>query len=172
MTTKEQLEKAYKLLEKTFEYPGMVVRQNVRERIRLWVYPSFLPFVSFTIGSMGNDLFLRRVVWDQRVMTITDDPQTYCSEISIDKSVLVELNDSLSKLVLSPFISSGLVGIDGVRFGIEFGDYLQPVRLSWWSTPPKDWGELHKWHSKYLCKINGLLPSSSIDIESALTSGC
>lgn len=51
MATKEQSELAYKLLEKPFEYPGMVERINITERIRLWVYPSFQPFVSFTIGN-------------------------------------------------------------------------------------------------------------------------
>jgi hypothetical protein len=172
MATKEQSELAYKLLEKPFEYPGMVERSNITERIRLWVYPSFQPFVSFTIGSERNDYYLRRVVWNHQMMTMTDEPQTYCCEVPIKESVYTELNEGLSKLVLSPFISSSLVGIDGVRYGIEFGDYLQPVRLSWWSTPPKDWGELHKWHANYINKINGLLPQSSIEIEPALTSGC
>ncbi|MGX5174287.1 hypothetical protein ACUR5C_09730 [Aliikangiella sp. IMCC44653] len=171
MSNRVQTDRAYNLLENPYSYPGMVDRKNIAENLRLWVYPSFEPFVSFTLAHQKNEYFVRRVIWDHRTKTMTDEPQTYCGEVRVEKSVLEDMSSKLSRIELKPFALSDLIGIDGIRCGIEFGDYCLTTKLSWWDAAiPENWKALQEWHSEYINKLNGLFSQSSIDIEAALTS--
>jgi hypothetical protein len=50
--TREQEKRGYELVENAFSYPGFKERNGERESIRVWVYPSFQPFVSFTVSKL------------------------------------------------------------------------------------------------------------------------
>ena len=164
-------QKGYKLSENSFEYPGMVKRGAAHKSIRIWIYPSFEPFVSFTLAKFKGGFFARRMVWDQRKQVMTDEPQTYCAEISIEESVFIELTESLAKINLSPFEPVEMLGIDGVRFGVTSTQFMSESTLDWWGCYPESWSELRAWHDKYLNKLDNLFSECSISIEKTLTSG-
>lgn len=164
-------QRGYELSEDPFGYPGMVQRGFSHKSIRIWVYPSFEPFVSFTLAKFKEGYFARRMVWDQRKQVMTDEPQTYCAEIEVSDSVFQELAKSLAQINLSPFEPAEMLGIDGVRFGVTLEQFMSETTLHWWGCYPEAWNELRAWHGTYINKLNGLFPECSISIEQALTSG-
>lgn len=116
--TNEQEKKGYELVRNAFAYPGFKERKGEHEGMRVWVYPSFQPFVSYSISKFREGFFLRRVIWDYGTKTITEEPQTYCSEIEVQESVFSELKSTLSEIEVAPFKPAEMLGIDGVRFGV------------------------------------------------------
>jgi len=167
--TREQEAKGYELLKNAFSYPGFSSRSGEHEGIRIWVYPSFQPFVSFSISKFRDGYFLRRVIWDYGTKTLTQEPQTYCAEIEVDKSVFTELVESLAVIKLAPYKPAEMLGIDGIRYGVTKLKFMSETTLDWWGCFPEDWHELREWHYKYLNKLAGLFDGAPIEIEKALT---
>ncbi len=163
-------QRGYELSEQPFGYPGMVERGFPQKSLRIWVYPSFEPFVSFTVAKFRDGLFARRIVWDHRHQVLAHEPMTYCSEIAVSESVLDELIQCLAKIELNPYIPLGGFGIDGVHYGVTFQQFMSESTLNWWGRHPESWHELRSWHGEYINKINELFPECAISIEKALTS--
>jgi hypothetical protein len=164
--------RGYELLENPYIYPGMIERSVPHKNVRVWVYPSFEPFVSFTISKFKKSYYARRTVWDHRKQVLTEEPQTYCAEVEIQEEVMAELVSTLSEINMPPFEPAEMLGIDGVTFGVTLEQFMSESTLQWWGCYPESWHELRVWHCKYLRKLDGLFSECSIDIEQALTSGC
>jgi hypothetical protein len=169
--TREQEKRGYELVENAFSYPGFKERNGERESIRVWVYPSFQPFVSFTVSKFKDGDYVRRVIWDYATKTLTDEPQTYCSELEVNESVFEELKSTLADVVVAPFKPAEMLGIDGIRFGVMRKQFMAETTLHWWGCFPEEWHALRNWHDIYIRKLGGLFDSAPINIEQALTSG-
>lgn len=165
----KQQNKAYMLLEDALKYPGLANRSMITKKIRLWVYPSFEPFVSWTVFGSGKEFFARRVIWDQRKVVLTEEPQTFGAEVRIDESVIEEIQATLGRLELKPFIPVNTLGIDGTAQGVEYGGHVPSAKLSWWGEPEQSWEPLANWLNKYIGLVNNLFPSEPLEIPTALT---
>jgi hypothetical protein len=58
---------AHALLDHPETYSGLAPHRDARRLLRLWRYPSFEPYCSWAVIEARSGLFLRRVVWDQRL---------------------------------------------------------------------------------------------------------
>lgn len=155
----DRFEKARRLLEAPGSYPGLAERPHAHVSLRIWRYPSFSPWSSWAIIEASKEMFVRRVTWDQSLLSI--EPVTYGSEAPIELSHLEPLLAELKNIELPPFMSVPTVGIDGTTYGIEIGVFRLSARLSWWETPPAEWAALHRWHAEAIARFDALLPEST-----------
>lgn len=159
-----QFEKALRILESPASYPGLAKHSRAHVSLRVWQYPSFLPYSSWAIIEASKHLFLRRITWDQSQILSTG-PVTFGSEVPIEPFHLEPLLAQLESIQIPPFISVATVGIDGTTYGIEVGSFRLSARVSWWETPPAEWAALHSWHAQAVAAFEAFLPASTPSLE-------
>ena len=168
MFNAKQYEKAHLLLESSWIYPGLPPLPKLKFEVkwRIFIYPSFEPYVSWSMIQTKDKYLVRRVIWDQRKEVVGDEPLTYGAEIIIDKTLVDEIYASLSRISMNPFIQDSF-GLDGTSKGIEFGSNLifgSKRTISWWGTPDPTWTPFVKWFNKYVPLINSLFPDPTLEI--------
>jgi hypothetical protein len=128
--------------------------------MRLWHYPSFDVYRSWTIFHRRGDLMAREVTWDRPhdVERLSLDPleglKTLFStkpsvshrDARIDPVSFEEHMKALFGFRLPVHGLEEVVGVDGESFGLELSRFLAGVRLRWWCDGPKEWRELTGWH--------------------------
>lgn len=155
----DQFEKALRLLESPANYPGLARRPYASVSLRIWRFQSFQPYSSWAIIEASEQMFLRRVTWDQSRLSI--EPITFASEVPIEQPHLEPLLTQLQSIQIPPFISVPTAGIDGTTYGVELGSFRLSAHLSWWETPPAEWAALHSWHAQAVATFEPLLPAST-----------
>jgi hypothetical protein len=151
---------ALQLLEHSELYPGLPVHKPVRVRARLWRYPSFEPFISWTVLDVKGKFFVRRVVWEQ-TPTPLPQPTTFGSEATFDAKVFSTLAQSLQALSIPPFAATPSIGLDGTRNGIEIADFMSSTHLCWWEEGPESWTPLRLWHERAIAQLEATLPTQT-----------
>jgi len=110
---------------------------------------------------------VRRVEWDhvadaQLRDTLPDGPPTaYGADAELPLAAANRLLDDLAALSLPPFLPINTVGIDGVTFGIHFGNSWRSAKLSWWGDPPKAWQPMVTLYDDAITLFEKLLPVST-----------
>lgn len=156
--------KAMQMLESPESYPGLAERRFARTLVRIWRYPSFGPYSSWTLIQVKSQMFLRRVIWDRSDM-LAITPVTFGSEAQIEAPAYEGLLLRLREMQLSPFITVARLGLDGTTYGIETSVFGLAARLSWWETPPPEWAALGTWHAEAVETFAGLLPASTATFD-------
>ncbi len=123
-----------RLLENPLTYPGLTRRKRAKQLFRLWRQPAFDPEAAWSLLNHEDEWFVRRVVYDcakdTEDGTIRHD--TFGSEAGLPTRMANELLSSLARMSLPPFASTvDHIVLDGCRYGIQFGNFLQETRLSW-----------------------------------------
>lgn len=152
-----QQQAAEQLLESPLDYPGLATRKFARVLLRVWTYPAFDPYCSWAIVATKTEYFLRRVTWDQRVMS-PSSPVTYGAEVPIDRTFAESVEQALQAIQLPAFIPVNTIGLDGVSNGVEVGSYMASATFRWWCEPPELWHALSTWHSNTIRSFEALLP--------------
>jgi hypothetical protein len=152
------------ILEHPELYPGLPQREYARVILRTWRYPSFEPYFSWAVVQAKGELFLRRVVWDQRRRDVPE-PITFGSEVPLDSKEYSLLLDELQVIKVPPFLSVSTVGLDGTSYGVESGSYMLSARLAWWEAAPAAWAPLQQWHERAASAFESLLPLATTSIK-------
>ena len=156
--SREQYEKAERLLSNPSAYPGLVQRKYCIQLFRVWHYPSFSPYTSLSVIKCKNDLYVRRVILDQRPDIVAPELITFGSEAPLSNDSVSSLISQLKKFSFAPFIEVNTVGIDGETNGVEWGSYMSSTKMQWWCNPPSEWQELASWHKLAINTLNEYLP--------------
>ncbi|WP_152613568.1 hypothetical protein [Inquilinus limosus] len=98
------------LLDRAEAYPGLVEHRNARQLLRLWRYPSFEPWCSWTVIEARSGLFLRRVIWDQHDRSGMPQPVTYGCEAPLPPEVIGPVLGDLAAIRLVPFPTASASG--------------------------------------------------------------
>jgi len=86
-------------------------------------------------------LYLRRVIWKQRVAYNLNDPETFCADAIISKNMSIQLSNSFLKLMNDNIgVSKSEIFIDGIEYGIILND----KKLNWSNESQLDCLELSK----------------------------
>lgn len=157
-------DQALRLLESPLGYPGLPDHPRVRVLLRVWRYPSFQPYASWTLAQAREEVFLRRITWDQR-HPLADTPVTFGAEVVIQAQAYEPLLSTLRSIQLPPFIPANPAGIDGTTYGVELRDDVGSTGIAWWQTPPAEWAELGRWHSDAVAAFEALLPASTPSVR-------
>lgn len=157
-----QYERALALLEAPEKYPGLAPRKGIA-LLRVWVYPSFKPCVTWSILQSGTSYFVRRVVYDQS-HTVDAQPITFGAEAPVAEVSFNGLLSELRTMQLSPFALASTVGIDGTSYGVEVGGFGKSGLMSWWGKPPAEWAPLQAWHACAIELLESLLLPSTREL--------
>lgn len=156
MSASKTYETAERVMRNAISYSGLPIRKGVC-LLRVWSYPAFSARVSWSVIQEEQEFFIRRIVWDQNAPTIS----TYGSEVGMGSELFDSIYSKLQSIKISPFISNNRVGIDGEIYGIEFGNHMTSVSLSWWSHAPQEWAELEFWFKQTVDLFDRALPQYS-----------
>ena len=103
------------------------------------------------------------MVFDQRSDKFTPEPVVFGAEVKIPKRDVARLLAELEAIEIPPFVPVSTFGIDGVSFGIEYGQRIASASISWWGDPPEPWKVLAFWHARTLEAFQDLLPASTVE---------
>lgn len=155
--------RALSLLENPESYPLLPQRNFIR-LFRVWVYPTFAPYVAWSLAQASEQFYIRRVVWDQ-VHTVDLEPITFGTELPVLEETFHKLLAELRAMQLTPFTLASATGVDGTSYGVEVGTFNPSGRLSWWGNPPEAWSPLQAWHTCATQLFESLLPLSTPDLR-------
>lgn len=126
-------EAALQLLRNPERFPSLPRRRENERRLCLWREPSFIPFSSWSLFQDGNGFVVRRLEYDRSLgLPIhPDDPHVYGSEALIDTVQTREILDAFAALELPALRPATSISLDGVRYGLRFGEHRQGVELTW-----------------------------------------
>jgi hypothetical protein len=156
----EIFRRAREILDSPLAYPGLVQRKRARVPLRVWRYPSFEPYCSWSVVESNEAQFIRRIVWDQSRTSLVE-PATYGCEAPLEPQTFGLLMSELHALELSPFRPDARFGIDGTSYGIEAEAYSVSTRLVWWEAAPDGWASLQVWYERSVAIFESLLPAST-----------
>ncbi|HEX6798623.1 MAG TPA: hypothetical protein VF116_13020 [Ktedonobacterales bacterium] len=125
---------------------------------RLWQYPSFGSYVSWTLfapkfkGDAGRCM-VRRVIWDQMhdLARFADPLEGIRQGFRAPPTILVadarvsiaRFEHVAERFALCPIPVLGIeapFGLDGDSYGLETFDLFLRIRLEWWDEGPRTWG--------------------------------
>jgi hypothetical protein len=163
-----QERKAIEILSAPESYGGLPNRKQSDRLVYLWEYPSFAPYVSWTIYRGDKDArFVRRLVWDRLgdAGKALASPSIFGYESAVPLADIDHLLNDLNEIVMPPFARDMTFGLDGVIRGVEFGSSLSTCRLQWWCDYPEAWKPLHQWYENCTEFFESSLPESTADIR-------
>jgi hypothetical protein len=153
--------RALEILRRPEVYPGLPALRRSDVILRLIKFEGLGKYYSWAVAERADTCVVRRVIWDRptdhRPSAI--DPTTFASDANAPADFLEQHVAALRSMVLSPFIPCDTVGLDGVHFGVEYGNHMLSAGLYWWSLPPEDWRPLAEWFSRCAEAFEALLPS-------------
>ncbi len=134
----------------------------MRPVLRVWQYPSFEPYCSWTIlvpvdAKLESEGWLvRRATWEQRHYPFPGNPwiiwvdgtrhplPRVWDRISPRQRVS-DLLDSFDLLSVPSMQGVPELGLDGVTYGVKRAG---GQRLAWWWKGPPEWESLAAWHAR------------------------
>jgi hypothetical protein len=153
--------RALEILRRPEAYPGLPALRRSDVVLRLTKFEGLGKYYVWAVAGGADMRLVRRVIWDRP----TDNrpgamnPTTYGSDANVPADLLEQHLAALRSMVLSPFIPCAGVGLDGVNFGVECGNYMLSAGLYWWSSPPEGWQPLAEWFGRSVEALEALLPS-------------
>jgi hypothetical protein len=157
--------RAIERLQHPESYPGLIEWPEREIILRLIRIPSFEPYSVWVLRRTGGSSWVRRIIWDrltQPPFQAADGPMTYGTDGVIAETQVERLLDELHHLSLPPFPAPAkIIGLDGVSYGVEFGDHYCSTRLSWWSHYPEEWQPLVDWYDRAITLFEECLPHST-----------
>lgn len=158
MSITSDVEQAKFVLEQAEHFELLPKHSNMRVLARVWIYPTFAPWMSWTVLSARSGFYVRRIIWDQsRQNTATFS--FFGSEGHLQKEVWTSLASELDQLVIQPFVAVNGLHIDGTIFGVERISDCITAKLSWWGDPPSSWEAVAHWHTTTIKAFQLLLPA-------------
>ena len=156
--------RAIQRLENPSLLPNSDNLKHFRPVLRLWNYPAFGNDTAWVfykplpqVNSQAPAL-IKKAVWNKKAdqerflqpMTGLKEgfhltPTFDTASAEIDRPILSGLCESLSKIVIPPFVEDERIGVDGEHFGIETLGAFHSAKISWWSTFPEEWKEINQW---------------------------
>jgi hypothetical protein len=158
-------------LESPLEYPGLAVKERVHESLRLSRRPAFDPEAVWSLYSVGEEFFLRRIVYAVKSEgTRPWTHHTFGAESLIPTAKAGEILDRLGRISLRPFLQKSHIGIDGCIHAVRVGHYIEGIdggitELSWWHKAPDDWSLLRDWYGATILEFESHLPASTVPIQ-------
>jgi hypothetical protein len=138
--------------------------RRLQPELRVWHYPAFHPWVSWTVLREGRSsggvarLWVREVSWDMPAdMRRLSDPMEglrcgFHTRPTLgvrDAELPAEQYQSLASAgseVRIPIVTPDhAFGLDGETFGIETGDHFARFRCEWWGDGPQEWTDWVRW---------------------------
>jgi hypothetical protein len=165
--SKETQDAAERILAKPHVYPGLLPVPEAE--MRLWIYPSFAPYASWSVHRAMSRIIVRRVVAQPRISPLEAGTgmQSYASEADVaesEVSATLASFECLDLVALARHPPQGL-GIDGTVFGIQRGCGPSAQVLEWWSVFPPALSSIAEWHRITRRLLNGFLPACSVPLK-------
>ncbi|HVH34128.1 MAG TPA: hypothetical protein VM847_08475 [Tahibacter sp.] len=156
-------EAALQLLRNPERFPSLPRRSENERRLSLWREPSFIPLSSWSLFQDGSSFVVRRLEYDRSLgLPIQpDDPHIYGSEAIIDAARVRDILATFAALEFPVFRSTTRFGLDGVRYGLRFGDHRQGVELTW-GQEAEGWEALIALFEQTAETLDALLPESTL----------
>ena len=153
--------RALEILRRPETYPGLPALQRSDVVLRLTRFEGLGRYLVWVVAARANVYLVRRVIWDRptdhRPGAIA--PTTFGSDADAPAELLERHLAALRSIALPPFIPCDTVGIDGVNFGVEYGNYMRSAGLYWGSSVPEDWRLLGDWFSGCVETLEAVLPA-------------
>lgn len=163
-SARKREQQALHCLEHPEGYPGLPARQAHNRRLRLWQYPAFEPYQSWTVFAHDSTAFVRRITWDRpgdaRLELST--PTTYGSEAQLPSNDVCDIFSDLHRLVIPPFLAASTIVTHAPCYGIEFRTFSVTCRLQWLSSAPDEWQQLAEWFDRVVEYFESALPASTV----------
>lgn len=145
------------MLEHAETYEPLPKHPRLRVVARLWEYPSFTPWISWTVIKTHSGFFVRRLVWPKTGQQF-GILNLYGSEgLLSPERWEMHLHD-LRKQKIALAVEDGL-GLDGTVYGLEIISSLNTIRTTWWLQPPPGSEELGLWHTRTIEELQKYLPA-------------
>lgn len=160
----ERTTTAEALLRQPERFPSLPRRDRYHRRLLLWQFPSFVPYSSWALYVERDACWVRRLEHDRTRGLALDaaDPDIYGAEARIDPAEANELLAGFTVLSLPMFLPSARFGLDGVRYGIAFGDDWCGTEVTWWSDPDEAWRPLVEAYERTVVSLEAKLPASTL----------
>ncbi|MCW1966529.1 MAG: hypothetical protein KIH69_000230 [Anaerolineae bacterium] len=129
---------------------------RVRVLLRMWRYPAFAQWTSWTVISAHQGLLLRRLILTPH--PIEDTPPILTgSEAILPLSTWKTIEKGLTALQILLRLDD-VMGRDGITYGLEYAKFSGSTRLTWWQSPPDEWVGVADWWQKTLAAFETHLP--------------
>lgn len=180
MYDREKIDELYRRANEALEHPERRWPEVAhRGLLRLWEFPSFDAWTTWLLvdacrsssGLPDDGPALRELTWDQNFDKrrfgdplfglqhgLSTAPTLRRRDIALTDQQNRQLVSGLSRLTLPLGARHRVIGVDGTGYGLEFGDYMTKVRLSWWGDQPAEWAPLHRWFWRKRKLIARLFP--------------
>lgn len=157
MYDREKIDELYRRANEALEHPERRWPEVTRRGLlRLWEFPSFEAWTTWLLSDEGPAL--RELTWDQNFDKrrfgdplfglqhgLSTAPTLRCRDVTLTDQQNRQLLSGLNRLTLPLGARCRVIGLDGTGYGLEFGNYMAKVRLSWWGDQPAEWAPLHRW---------------------------
>jgi hypothetical protein len=142
-------------LEDATEHEPREVVRHLRPLLRLWSYPAFLAYTSWTVFDPPDDThtrLLRQVQWDRPydLLPFADPlegvkrgwqapPTLSIRDAQVADALLRRHLEELRRLPIPVAGVEAPVGVDGELFGLQYDGVFLATRLQWWEEGPQAW---------------------------------
>jgi hypothetical protein len=143
------------------DYPALSKLRTGDVVLRLLRFVAIAQYSAWAVATCEHDYLVRRIVWNRGQDSPSgpaQKPTIYACEAPVSARLLEPHLQSLRAMTLPPFASCGKLGLDGVHYGVESGNYCCSAGLYWWNAVPEAWGPLDDWFANVLAALDGLLP--------------
>jgi hypothetical protein len=164
----EELEaKAKQILENPRMLPEDFTAKHFTPVLHVWIAQTFTPETHWVFCKPLPQLnpqpkpIVKEIIWEQQKDSsrlhnplvglkegFHTEPTIKLKKVEIEKDVLKNILDQLSKIQIPPFIEDEFLGRDGITFGVETLGIYQNAKIKWWSVYPDDWKYLAAWFEK------------------------
>ncbi len=128
--------------------------------LRVWEYPAFREWTSWTLINSNGGVLLRRLIWHRTTSALAPDDFML---VGADATFLVDrwrvMRTQLQQVVLPAFAGGDVEARDGTAFGIEWTRLGGSARLHWWPEPPAGWEALACWQQQAAAEFQRHLPA-------------
>jgi hypothetical protein len=127
--------------------------------LRIWQYPTFTHWTSWTVITANQGLLLRRLIWTGHAPAGVVEPVLIGSEAILPRETWKLVETGLMSLQIKSLKLDGLSGLDGTVYGVEYSKLSVGVQLTWWQAPPAEWIGMSDWWQKAISAFEGHLPT-------------
>lgn len=150
-------------------YPGLPALARSDIILRLYRFEGLGRYWVWAVAARGTIFCVRRLVWDRPADYHPGiiEPTLLGSEGRMLAEAIEQLMAALCSITLRPFVARRVAGLDGVNFGVEYGNFWQAAGLYWWGTSSlsEGWGLLDEWFTGATAAFDACLPSQGYTCE-------
>jgi hypothetical protein len=138
-------------------FPLLQKLSRVEVRVRLWTYPSFDEWKSWTVIQADQGLLLRRLTWTQSRVPVSS-PITTGAEALFPEEGWKQLESELEAQTIRPITKLSGIVLDGTWYGLACKSYQSSIEMQWQNQPPAEWKAVYGWWQKAVTIFDDLLP--------------